>query len=405
FTQGVESALELLCQVIEAEGVMLCWRSQASTSGVVPSQAVIDQICTHCSSTNEIWATDQLAAELPVTAGQPVCGCLAIPFEAPDLMGAIFFRREYTHEVVWGGDPNKAVEETPEGVRLSPRQSFDAWRETVRGRSRSWSPIDLEMADEMRSGMIEILSRRALQFARLNEELLQVNSDLDSFAYAASHDLKEPLRGINHSVYLLIEQLGEGATPEVLKRCDALTRLSRRLDELVNGLLRISRAGRGDLQMEWINLAEAVDESLDLATTEECRAGVTINVEPGAKLFGDFLGVRELLGNLIANAIKYNQQSEKVIEIGVTSRDALRNQDGRPAIICYVRDNGVGLDPQHFENVFQIFRRMHGDAFGAGTGAGLAIVKKIVQRHHGRVWLEQNSNEGLTVMFTLEPTT
>jgi chemotaxis family two-component system sensor kinase Cph1 len=110
----------------------------------------------------------------------------------------------------------------------------------------------------------------------------------------------------------------------------------------------------------------------------------------------DRVRVRELFHNLVINAMKYNDKAEKWIEIG-----SVQGGGGPPAL--YVRDNGIGIQEKHFDSIFRIFKRLHGrDKFGGGTGAGLTIVKKIVERHNGRIWVESKVGEGTTVYFTLE---
>ena len=107
----------------------------------------------------------------------------------------------------------------------------------------------------------------------------------------------------------------------------------------------------------------------------------------------------EIFANLIVNAVKYNDKPQKWIEIGTT-------RDGGEAPVFYVRDNGIGIPEKHHDAVFRIFKRLHGrDKFGGGTGAGLTIVKKIVERHHGRIWLESSPGEGTTFFFTLQEET
>jgi light-regulated signal transduction histidine kinase (bacteriophytochrome) len=178
--------------------------------------------------------------------------------------------------------------------------------------------------------------------------------------------------------------------------------LTRRLDELIDSLLQFSRVGRVDLAIDRVDLGEIVAgvvESLAVGLAEE---GVEVRVpRPLPTVRCDRARVGEIFRNLVANAVKYNDKPAKWVEIGY--RDWSQDGAARRPPVFYVRDNGIGIPRKHFDAIFRIFKRLHGrDQFGGGTGAGLTIVKKIVERHHGQVWVESASGEGTTFYFTLE---
>jgi signal transduction histidine kinase len=224
-----------------------------------------------------------------------------------------------------------------------------------------------------------------------NEELHRSNQDLDDFAYIASHDLKEPLRGIHNFAVFLLEDYGDRFEEEGRSKLETLTRLSRRMEILIDSLLHFSRLGRVDLAIDDVDLNEVVVEVLDSLGIHLQENHVAVRMpHPLPVVRCDRVRVRELFYNLILNAIKYNDKAEKWIEIGST------------AGALYVRDNGIGIQEKHFDAIFRIFKRLHGrDKFGGGTGAGLTIVKKIVERHNGRIWVESTYGEGTTIYFTL----
>ena len=224
-----------------------------------------------------------------------------------------------------------------------------------------------------------------------NADLHRSNQDLDDFAYIASHDLKEPLRGIHNFAAFLLEDYGERFDEEGRSKLETLTRLTRRMEVLIDSLLHFSRLGRVDLAIDDVDLNEVVAEVVDSLATHLRESRVEIRLpRPLPVVRCDRVRVRELLYNLIINAAKYNDKPEKHIEIGFIDQ------------AFYVRDNGIGIQAKHFDSIFRIFKRLHGrDKFGGGTGAGLTIVKKIVERHNGRIWVESTYGEGTTVYFTL----
>jgi signal transduction histidine kinase len=240
--------------------------------------------------------------------------------------------------------------------------------------------------------------RAEAELEERNTQLHRSNQDLDDFAYIASHDLKEPLRGIHNYAVFLLEDYGESFDEEGRSKLDTLIRLSRRMETLIDSLLQFSRLGRVDLAIDDVDLNGVVAEVIDSLGIHLREAGVEVRVpRPLPVVRCDRVRVRELLYNLVVNAAKYNDKAEKWIEIGYSESRA----GGPPAL--YVRDNGIGIQEKHFDSIFRIFKRLHGrDKFGGGTGAGLTIVKKIVERHSGRIWVESTFGQGTVVYFTLE---
>jgi signal transduction histidine kinase len=247
---------------------------------------------------------------------------------------------------------------------------------------------------ELRQELAE-RQRAERELAERNEELHRSNQDLDDFAYIASHDLKEPLRGIHNFSVFLLEDYGERFDEEGRSKLETLTRLSRRMEVLIDSLLHFSRLGRVDLAIDDVDLNEVVAEVVDSLAIHLQESRVEVRLpRPLPVVRCDRVRVRELLYNLVINAAKYNDKPEKHIEIGFIEKG------GPPAF--YVRDNGIGIQEKHFDSIFRIFKRLHGrDKFGGGTGAGLTIVKKIVERHNGRIWVESTFGAGTTIYFTL----
>ena len=238
------------------------------------------------------------------------------------------------------------------------------------------------------------LQQRAEELEQLNEELTRSNRELDAFTYIASHDLKEPLRGIHSSAQFLLEDYADELPEPGREHLRVLQRLTRRMSLLIEALLRYSRLGRQELEQHEIDLRPLLDEALEVLAPRIRESGAEIRVPrplPCASV--DRTLTVELLINLIANAIKYNDKAAKWVEI---------SYEDRAPPVFYVRDNGIGIAEKHHDSVFRIFKRLHGrDDWGGGTGVGLTIVRKIVERHGGRIWVESKPGEGTTLYFTL----
>lgn len=222
-----------------------------------------------------------------------------------------------------------------------------------------------------------------------------VNKELDEFAYIASHDLKEPLRGIHNYASFLKEDYADRMDEEARRYIDRIQQLAERMSDLIEHLLAYSRLGYLKLSRDSVDtdaivdaVAEDLKPFLDSQGVELRRAARLPVVE------GDATRIRQVFQNLIANAAKYNDKQVKWVEVGCD------NNSAPPSF--YVRDNGIGIPPHHQDAVFQIFKRLHEqNKYGGGAGAGLTIARKIVERHGGRIWLESVPGEGTTFYFTL----
>lgn len=240
---------------------------------------------------------------------------------------------------------------------------------------------------------------------RVMTQLEASNKELDDFAYIASHDLKEPLRGIHHYATFLVEDYGDRLDAEGRDKLHTLTRLTQRMEDLINDLLTFSRLGRVDMAHAETDLDALVRDVVDSlhVTLQERNVHVVVPTRLPT-LRCDRVRVAEVFRNLITNAAKYNDSPAPTVEIGV--RPAAAPPDGAAPATAgpafYVRDNGIGIPAKHQGAIFAIFKRLHArDAYGGGTGAGLTIVKKIVEQHGGRIWVESAPGKGTTFSFTL----
>jgi signal transduction histidine kinase len=244
---------------------------------------------------------------------------------------------------------------------------------------------------------VEQLSEATADLERQTEELARSNSDLEQFAYVASHDLQEPLRKVSSFCQLLqkrySDQLDERANEYINFAVDG----AKRMQDLINDLLAFSRVGRTTESFEPVDLGEVVDDVVGVLDPAIESAGATVTVGEMPVVDGD----RRLLGaafqNLVANALKFRGEAPPTVDISAARCDGA---DG-PEWIVTVADNGIGIDPAYGDQIFVIFKRLHGKAEYAGTGIGLALVKKIVEFHGGRVWLEPRPPPGSAFKLAL----
>lgn len=391
--QGEETVLDL----IDVGGVALVDRGQIRLLGKTPTEAevrgLVDWLGEH--QREPVWSSAELRAEYAPAAGMvgSAAGLLSAQVSAGSGTYVLWFLPEQVQTLDWAGNPEKPVELSEEGDRLSPRGSFELWRTTVAGHSRPWLDDEIAVAASLRAALVEALVNRADEIMRLNVELERRNADLDTFAQVAAHDLKEPLRGIRNYAQFLNEDYADRLDGEGRDQLETIARLSARLEALLDSLLRFARVSREEFGDVRCDVGMAVDEARSLVGSALARVGGEIEVRgPLPIVSGDFDLTLEIFVNLFTNALKYNESGAPRIVVsaeGTTVR---------------VSDNGIGIPERHREAIFTLFKRLHGrDAYGGGTGMGLTIVKKAMERLGGRVSVESSPGEGTTFVLEFAP--
>ena len=225
------------------------------------------------------------------------------------------------------------------------------------------------------------------------ERLTEVNSELERFAYVASHDLQEPLRTLTSFTQLLDRRFRDRMDPEADEYMSFIVDAAKRMHSLINDLLTYSRVTNADRGFGRVALADSCDQAMRNLKCAIEEAGAVITVGELPEVVADEVQLMQLFQNLIGNAVKF-RRPQVAPEIAITARR--RNGEWLVA----VRDNGIGISTTD-QDIFEIFRRLHTHAEYPGTGVGLAVCKRIVQHHQGRIWVESKPGEGSTFFFTL----
>jgi len=260
----------------------------------------------------------------------------------------------------------------------------------------SLSPFEIDGEPCAISVVRDVTDLRQLHrdLKHFNEELQRSNAELEKFAYVASHDLQEPLRMVSGYTQLLQRRYGEQLDTDANEYIAYAVDGVKRMQALINDLLAYSRLSTHSKVFRSVDLAEvmrAVLANLEVAAAE---AQARIIVDPLPEVPGDAVQLTQVLQNLLSNAMKFRDASRPLVVHVSAERDGA---DWRFA----VEDNGIGIEPQYADRIFVIFQRLHTLDKYPGTGIGLAICKKVVERHQGRIWFESTPGEGTTFYFTL----
>jgi signal transduction histidine kinase/ActR/RegA family two-component response regulator len=274
------------------------------------------------------------------------------------------------------------------------------WLHSVRvddehGRFVRYRSAALDLTEKNR--LAHELRARGDELEQTNHRLLSINGELEAFTHVVSHDLKEPLRTLQAVSHLLAEEHAARLGPDGYQYVLHLIHASGRLGVLIDDLLDLSSAGRITQAMQTCSLAQIVATvRQDLADLIQRKVAIVLTEGTLPAVSGDPARVTQLVTNLVANGVKYNQSSQPEVEIG-----AMPGDDDAAKLTIWVRDNGIGIAPEFHEEIFAIFRRLHKQDEYEGTGAGLAICKKIVAAHGGTIWVESQLGHGATFYFTL----
>lgn len=230
--------------------------------------------------------------------------------------------------------------------------------------------------------------------AQRTVELTTINQELEAFSYSISHDLRAPLRHIDGFSQILLEDYAEQLDAEGLSYLKRVRTGAQRMGQLIDDLLQLSRASRGELKREPLILSAMAQEIIDKLQHYDTDRSVTVSITPALIGNADHRLMHVALGNLIGNAWKYSSKTDNAcIEFGA------KNIDGETTY--YLQDNGAGFDMANADKIFAPFKRLHSESEFEGTGIGLATVHSIISRHGGRIWVEAEKNKGATFYFTL----
>jgi two-component system, chemotaxis family, sensor kinase Cph1 len=397
-----------LLDLLQARGLVLCNGGSTTALGNTPPDDMLDDLLAWLSRRGpEMFETDNLGAYYPPATGHvEAAGVLAVPLGgAPDNL-IVWFRPEIAQTVTWGGDPAKPVAVVAEPERLHPRRSFEAWGQEVRGRSRPWQQHERAAAQGLRDLVVDIILHRSLQLEAMNEQLVRSNEALEALGYLTSHIMNEPLRQIeifgSQLKHAFSNRVAPGADPA--HWFERLQASSRRLRVLIDDLARYSRLGQHASPLAPCALDTVLREVVADLELPIAEIGATISSEALPVIMCDPSQMHQVLQNIVSNALKYRHPDRPpVIEVSATTRPGGGSQGlpRLPVMELKIADNGIGFDRRYRERIFEPFQRLNSTDDYEGSGIGLAICRKIIERHGGAVTAASSRGEGSVFTITL----
>jgi two-component system, chemotaxis family, sensor kinase Cph1 len=397
FIDGLVTRTPNLLDLTSSQGAAVCFGGNWTTIGKTPNEEDLNYLLQWLRDRvkEEVFYTDSLA-QLYFDSKKykdVASGLLAIPISKRNYV--LWFRPEVIQTVNWGGDPNNAYETKDTGgtLRLSPRKSFELWKETVSLKSLPWKAVEIKAALELRKAIVNIVLRQADELAQLAQDLERSNAELKKFAYVASHDLQEPLNQVANYVQLLEMRYRQALDEDAQEFIGYAVEGVSLMQTLIDDVLAYSKVEMQGAEVAFTDVASALEKAIANLRGRIAESGAKITSDELPTVIADGTQLMQLFQNLIANAIKFS--GDRTPEIHVSAE---RLEDEWQ---FSVKDNGIGIDPRFAERIFVIFQRLHPRDKYPGTGMGLAICKKIVESHRGRLWVESALGGGATFYFTI----
>ena len=394
-----------ILNICNAAGVALIIDDQVYSHGHVPEEKDILFLTGFLAkkSKNSSLHTNKLLDLLPnhpeLSKHTP-----GVIFHSLDIEGTnciIWFRPETKTEVNWAGDPSKSIIKDKKG--LSPRNSFELWKEIVNFSSKKWLQPELETVAAysyslQRQINLILVAKEEEKYRKLSELLSETNAELENINWISSHDLQEPLRKIQLISSMLMNE--EEISPSVGKMLNKLNLSAEKMQALLSDLLKFNKVKYNTEPFVEVEVSELIQELIE-EFRENYEFELYFEIEDLPKVTGERFMLRQLFSNIIRNSIKYrNPDNTPLIKISSPeSIDWEDQEDDEEYHYLIFEDNGIGFDQQYAKSVFNIFTRLHGNSEYTGSGMGLALCKKIMQHHKGKIKAESQEGKGTKIFL------
>ncbi len=383
--------------LLNCDGFAIFYDNEYRTVGQCPPRSIAEKLAKHINiklETSKYYESNCLVNEFDWMEehSEDFSGVLYYKISSSNDEALMWFRKEKVSHVTWGGKSDKQDSSLEKNTRLSPRKSFEKWTEEVRCTSAEWKEYEKAAAMAFVDDIKTIIVSRYGEVSRLNKQLDSLNQELESFSYSVSHDLRGPLRGIDGFAQILMEDYGESLDEYGKNSLQIIINSAGKMNGLMDDILSYSGLSKLEIisgYQDPVDLCKNIIQEHRLDVNYP-KTEITIQ-ESMPPIYGDKIMILQLFSNLITNAVKYSSKVENPkVEIGTYIEN---NQT-----IYYVKDNGIGIDPQYIDKIFGVFTRLFTTEY-EGSGVGLAIVQRIIHKHDGRIWVETEINKGATFKF------
>ena len=401
---GLTAGEQTILDLNESHGAVLSFEDTVVRLGVTPDDADLRRIMQFLNTDQErpLFKTESLKQEIPELHDPEdhAAGMMAVKIGKQSSEFVMWFKPAQTNTVTWGGKPGHVIEEDDAGnKRLLPRKSFAKWQEQVAGISAPWERHEVDTALAMRADITDFIVQKYDEMRQLNRSLTESYGELETFSYSVSHDLRTPLRSIEGFTQILMEDYGDKLDDDGRHIIETILSSTARMNNFIKDMLNFSRIGRREMKLEWVDLEQVVRSAAEQVRSMSDYRNADLDLSIGGtfgSVVGEFSMLAQLFENLIGNAVKYSSRRERAV-VRVLGKLV---EEGRWVEVS-VADNGIGFDMEFADKIFNVFTRLVGEKDFQGTGVGLAISKRVVDRHGGEIRVESEIGEGTTFYVRL----
>lgn len=387
-----------ILDVVNASGAVLMYENKMIKLGSTPDDEQLRQLInwTKANKEDTIFYTSRLSEiyEGASAYKSVASGMLVLELSANMEEFIVWFKPEIIQTISWAGNPQKPVETTSSGLtQLSPRHSFEVWSQETSGTSDTWNSEEIKVVLQVKEEIAYANNLKKGALLLLNEKLRNAYDELDTFSYTISHDLKSPITAIKgYAQILAADDSIQMSGQKILFRINELT---DKMHFMINEVLNYSRIGRLAIQRKKITTSVLINDIIKELQQVHDTSLLNITIGGTPDLFGDSVMIMQLFSNLIGNAVKYSQQANpSIIHI-----DGVTNEIHTCYSIC---DNGIGIANEDIPKIFDLFHRNANVKNIEGSGVGLAIAKRIVEKHSGQIWVESEPEKGSTFFVSFK---
>ena len=402
-----KSTLLKLKDLINADGVMLHYNEEIYTEGNLPGKQERDDLInwlksakgSHSFNTHQLYKHYAGATQI----ANSIAGVVYLPLSDSNKNCIVWTRREVEKNINWAGHPSKAVNGNEESLMLSPRKSFEIWKQAVKFTSEEWKTPELKEAEAISAAIqrqlhLADLKEEEKRYLTLNEKLQKTNDELANMNWISTHDLKEPLRKIQVYSSIILERDGDNIPGSVKKNVLRMQKSAGKMQVLINDLLTYSKVVNDEKKCDPVDLNEIIEAILQDFKENIEEKNISIQLHNLPTVYGIQFQLRQLFLNLISNSIKFIRPGVLPV-INISGENVMSEKINYASKTFYkiiVKDNGIGFDAAYKEKVFKIFQRLHSQTEFMGTGIGLSICKKIAELHGGYIEAHGVEGEGAT---------
>ncbi len=386
-----------LQELVHADGVAVLLNGEFQRMGNCPTDQELEGLIKFLTTKERnCWYTDVLFTDYPPSRdfSSSPAGLLSLRLTREPAEYIIWFRPETIQSVNWGGKPEHRKHIEAGRVRLHPEISFEKWTESVKDKAIPWKTYEIDAAMALRNDLKEIILMKFQQVNGLNTKLIRAYDEMESFSYTVSHDLRAPLRSIKGYAKILEEDYAEALDEYGRSAIEVIIENVDRMNQFISDILEFSRLGRSKTRIEPIELTPMVKRIWqEIHGEEPLRLDLRIDVQKPA-LNSGLVQLQQICLNLLTNSIKYSRDIDTPwVKFSSYERDN--------ATIIEVEDNGIGFNMKYANAIFTVFNRLVPDGKYEGSGIGLAIVKRMVEKLQGTITVQSKPGEGTTFTIIL----